>query len=224
MRLAPLLAALALASPAAAQERELCADRPGLGAPPCIVDKGRVLVETGLAGWTRNDDGAVRADTLAIADSFVRIGVSDTVEAQIGWTPYARQRRRDRAGGGATTRDGVGDVLLGLKANLANPDGSGFSIAVQPGVTLPVGSDGIGAGDWSAALLVPLSYDLAGVSLQATPQVYAATDADGSGRHLAWGSVVGIGVDLGGSVGAGRRSGGRDDPGLRRPLHRLATG
>jgi hypothetical protein len=36
-----------------AEERALCADRPGKAIPPCIVDVGRLQLETALADWSR---------------------------------------------------------------------------------------------------------------------------------------------------------------------------
>jgi hypothetical protein len=96
----------------------------------------------------------------------------------------------------------VGDVLIGAKANLRNPDGSGFSIAVQPFAMLPVGREPVGAGDWSAGVVVPMSYDLSDtLNLQFSPQVDAATNADGRGRHLAYSATLGLGVAVSKSFG-----------------------
>lgn len=67
----------------------------------------------------------------------------------------------------------------------------------MPYATLPVGGRAVGAGDWGAGLLAPVSVELgAGVALALTPQVDAAVDEDGSGRHLAYGSVAGLEFDL----------------------------
>lgn len=185
-----------------AQTRELCPDRPGLGSPPCTVAPGAALVEVGLVDWTRSDDGAERSDSFAFADTLVRVGVSETVELQFGWTPYGHDHVRERASGEVTRAGRVGDALLGAKVNLASPDGSGFSAAAQAQATLPVGRAPISAGDWGVTVVVPLSYDLSGgVQLQALPQVEAAVDEDGAGRHLAWGATAGLGIDLSDAVG-----------------------
>lgn len=193
-----VLPALLAAAPAGAQgaaadhaERDYCPERPGLNTPPCIIDRGRVSVETSLADWTLDRSGGDRADTVLIGDTEVRIGLSDAVEAQLGWTPFGIDRER---GAGVVDRTtGVGDVTLGLKANLAHPDGDGFSVAVLPYLTLPVGRTGVGAGDWGVGALLPLSYDLSDVAtLEATPEVDAAVDEDGHGRHLAVGGAAGL--------------------------------
>jgi hypothetical protein len=91
----------------------------------------------------------------------------------------------------------TGDVTLGLKQNLSNPDGNGFSLAVLPSISLPVGREPIGAGTWEASLLVPASWELNdAVQLQLTPEVDAAADEDGKGRHLAWGTAAGVNIEL----------------------------
>jgi hypothetical protein len=201
-----LIVALALgcvALPAAAQERDYCPARPGLGTPACTIAPGRVSLETGVADWTRDDTPGERSDTVLIGDTLVRIGVSDTVEAQIGWTPFGTVRTRDKVTGMVDKANGIGDVYVGLKANLKNPDGSGFSVAVQPFAVLPVGGSAIGAGDWSAGLVVPMSFGLNDkINLQFSPEVDAATDGDGSGRHFAYSGTVGLGFSLSDAVGA----------------------
>jgi hypothetical protein len=191
--------AVALLVPAVAhaadQDRDYCPARPGLGTPACTMAPAQVSVETSLSDWTLDKQGGDRTDTVLIGDTSVRIGLTDTIEAQVGWTPLGMVR--DRADGTVDRVTRPGDATLGLKANLRNPDGSGLSVAVQPFVTLPVGRVPIGAGDWGAGLLVPVTYDLSKtVNFELTPEVDAAVDQDGRGRHLAYSGVVGIGVAL----------------------------
>src|SRR5690349_18301682 len=81
----------------AAPARDLCPDRPGLGTPACTLDAGRVVVELGLGDWTRDTTGPVRSDTIIAGDTLVRIGLNDSLEAQIGWTAYGHVRTRDPA-------------------------------------------------------------------------------------------------------------------------------
>jgi hypothetical protein len=203
------LLALTFAMPALAQssssdqgQRDYCPARPGLGTPACTIASGRVSIETGIADWTRDDNADERSDALLIGDTLVRIGLGDALEAQLGWTPFGHLRTRDKATGAVDKADRVGDVLVGLKANLRQPDGSGFSVAVQPFATLPVGRGPLGAGDWGAGVVVPVSFDLSpALNLQLSPEVDAATDEDRHGRHLAYGSVVGLGVSLSDAVG-----------------------
>lgn len=191
------VALLLLPGAALAEERDYCPTRPGLGTPPCTMAPGRVSVEMGLADWTRDDSPDTRDDTILIGDTLVRIGLTDRIEAQAGWTAFGHDRTRDKASGSVDAANRTGDALLGLKANLRHPDGSGVSVAVESFVTVPVGRRPIGAGDWGAGVLVPVSFDLGHkLSLQLSPEVDAAVDQDGRGRHFAASGTVGLGVEL----------------------------
>jgi hypothetical protein len=194
-----ILASLLLASPVMAEDklRELCAERPGLDTPACTVDAGHLQIETGLADWTLDKAADSRSDTLIAGDFLVRYGVGDSTEIRLGWTAYGHVRTRDLTTGTIDHISGVGDVTIGLKQNLSNPGGDGFSLALLPYATLPAGKDGIGAGDWGAGLLIPVSYDLTErLTLETTPELDAAVDSDGKGRHLAFGAAGGLGVKL----------------------------
>ena len=198
------LAALGLCPAAARAEtlRDFCPDRPGLGTPPCTVDADHVAIELGLADWTLDRSPDSRADTIEAGQLLVRIGLTDNLEAQIGWTAFGHGRERDRATGSVARGSGVGDLMVALRRNLANPDGSGFSAAVMPYATLPTGNAAIGAGDWTAGVLLPLSYELdGGVQLGVTAQAEAAADSDRDGRHLAYGGVAGISLPLSKALG-----------------------
>jgi hypothetical protein len=199
------LTGLGLAATAARGEelRDFCPDRPGLGTPACTMDRGHFDIELGLADWTldRTPDG--RTDTIEAGQLLLRVGLTETLEAQLGWTAFGHVRTRDRPTGSVDHISGVGDLTLALRQNLASPDGSGLSVAVMPFATLPTGGQAIGAGDWSAGLLVPLSYDLAkGVQLGLTGRAEAAVDQDRDGRHLAYGAVAGLSLELSDAVEA----------------------
>ena len=199
------------ASSAGAQEREYCPERPGLDTPACTIAPGRISVETSPADWTRDDQPGSREDSILFGDTLVRVGVSDTIEARIGWTPFGHDRMRDSSG--VDSVSGIGDVSLGMKANLHHPDGSDLSVSVLPFVTLPVGRSSIGAGDWGAGFLVPFTSELSdSVSLDLTPEIDAAVDQDGNGRHLAYSSTAGLSVAVSKAVTlTGELQASRDD-------------
>lgn len=194
-----LLAAAAAAAPTFADEggrRALCPDRPGLGTPACTVDPGALVLEVGLADWTLDRTADTRTDSWSFGDALLRAGLTPSLEVQFGWTMLGHVRARDRVAGTVASRTRTGDVRLALRQNLHNPDGSGFSLALMPYATLPLGGEGVGAGDWGAGLIVPASVELGALSLGLTPHIAAAVDGDGDGRHLAYGSVVGIGFGV----------------------------
>lgn len=199
MLLAVLMPGMAFAQ--TDEPRDLCADRPGLGTPACTVDKRRVVVELGLGDWAQNQDGASRTDMIQTGDMLVRFGLTEHLEAQVGWTAYGHVRTRDRVSGAIETDGGVGDMRVALRRNLRNPDGSGFSVALMPYASVPTGGSAIGDGDWGAGLLLPVSFDIGhGLSLEWVPEIDAAVDEDRSGRHVAYGSVAGLGFDLSDSL------------------------
>lgn len=195
-RLAASLLLLA-ATPAFAEERDYCPTRPGLGTTPCTIAPRHVSVETGLTDWTLDDQSDKRTDTVLFGDTLVRVGLTDGIEAMIGWTPYGHVRTRDKATGAVAIAGRVGDVTLGAKANLLHPDGVGLSIAVQPFASVPVGRAPVGAGDWSAGVVVPVTYDLSDtLNLASTSEIDAKVDEDGSGRHLSYSEVIGLEIKL----------------------------
>lgn len=195
-----LIAALCLAaapSVAQATDRDYCPDRPGISTPACTLSPGTWSVEVGLGDWTLERDPTQRQDVLLLGDTLVRRGIADHAEVQVEWAALGLARTRDRVAGGTQHVTTVGDVTLALRRNLVSPDGSGLSVALMPFVTLPVGREPVGAGDWSAGLRLPLSYEISdSLSLVTTAEIDAAVDEDGHGRHFAFDEVVGAAVKL----------------------------
>jgi hypothetical protein len=202
-KLLPLsLALIASPYPAAAQLRDFCPDRPGLGTPACTIDRGHVAIELGAIGWTTSREAGVREDRIGAAETLLRYGVSDAIEVQLGWQGIAHVRER-APGGSVSHRTGVSDVTLAMRGNLRNPDGSGLSVALMPFVTLPTGDSAIGESDWTAGLIVPVSYELShDVQLAFTGEADAAADEQGKGHHLAYAGTAGLGISLGKDVDA----------------------
>jgi outer membrane putative beta-barrel porin/alpha-amylase len=187
------LEAAALPARASAGElRDFCPDRPGLGTPACTMDRGHLAIELGVADWTLDKAAGSRTDDVVGGDLLMRYGLNDSLEAQIGWQAMGFERERG-PDGSIQHRSGIGDVRLALRQNLLNPDASGVSIAFMPFVTLPVGGSAIGEGDWTAGLLLPVSYALPNdVQLAFTGEVDDAADRRGGGHHLAYSAVVGM--------------------------------
>lgn len=198
-----ILCLMPWAAAGATDLRDYCPDRPGIGTPSCTIDRGHLSVELGLADWTLDRSRAERDDQLILGDLLLRYGIGEATEIQLGWTSFGRDRGRDRLTGLRTRRSGAGDASIALRHNLRNPDGSGFSAAVMASATLPVGRQPIGAGDWGAAFSVPLSLELSdSFALELVPEVDAAVDGDGHGRHLAYGAVGGLEAKLSKAVTA----------------------
>jgi hypothetical protein len=200
-KLALAFAILLLPGVAAAQdEPRFCPNRPDLGSGACTTDPGRMLLELSSADWQLDRQGGEREDQLLVSDALLRTGIDARTEFQLGWTPLARVRQRDASG--VDTVVGTGDVRLGVRRNLRNPDGHGFAVAVEPFVTLPTGDGAIGRGDWSAGVVVPVGWEIGDWSLAFTGEGTAEVDEDRDGRHLAYAGTLGLGRALSDTVGA----------------------
>ncbi|TCP72344.1 transporter [Sphingomonas sp. PP-CE-1G-424] len=186
------------AAPAFAQDDPtFCPNRPSLGSSACITAPGHVQLELSALDWQRDDTSDKREDTILAGDFEARFGVAKATELQLSWAPVGRVRTRDKATGLIDTTTGIGDVRLGLRQNFRNPDGKGLSFGAEPFVTLPVGRDPVGAGDWGAGIVLPVTYEVSEkVQLSFTGEGDAAVDDDGDGRHLAYSGIVGVGYSL----------------------------
>lgn len=206
---------LAAAAPAFAQADErFCPNRPDLADTGCTVEAGRVLLEVSGFDWQRSDAGGEREDQFVSGDVLARIGIADHAELQLSWGGLGHVRTRD-ATGRVRIRHGAGDVRLGVRRNLRNPDGEGFTIALEPFVVVPVGGSAIGDGTWSAGLAVPANVALdERWTLNVTTQIGGAANEDRSGRHLSLLGIAGLTysvserVSLSGEVAVNRE----DDP------------
>lgn len=195
-----LLAAIALfaAAPVRAQdEPRFCPNNPSLESSACTTERGRLHVELTAVDWELDRQPDTRTDTIIAGDLLLRLGVGPTTEVQFDWSPYGHVRERNRASGEVDRANRVGDVTLAVRQNLANPDGKGLSYGIQPFVTLPVGRRPVGAGTWSAGVVLPVTYDLTdAVNVGVTGEADAMADEDGHGRHFAGNAVVAASFDV----------------------------
>ena len=146
MRFLVPLAALMIATPALADD-DFCALRPGLANGACTAAKGDVYLETSLADWSLTRDGGQRSYSLSLGSSALRYGLTDTTELQLSVHPFIRQ-----IGHTPTSRDvtqGNGDATIGVKQRLT-PKGAKLQLALNPTITLPIATNGLGAGDVEA--------------------------------------------------------------------------
>lgn len=195
-------ALLILSTAAQAELRDYCPDRPGIGAPACTIDPGHISIEAGLSDWTLDQASGERTETLIAGDFLARVGLGTATELRLGWTAYGRERDRD-ASRAVTRQHRVGDATIGLRQNLRNPDGSGTSIALTPFVSIPIGRQPIGAGDWGAGVAGSAMISLTDMlTFEFAPEVDAAVDKDGHGRHLSYSAVEGLSAKLGTAVTA----------------------
>lgn len=196
---AVIASAFSVSAPALAQsERDFCADRPGKGTPSCVLDQGRWQFELGLFYGAQQSDAATKIETWDAGDLFVRYGLTSLTELQLGVTTWNRERTTDRATGQRDTTEGIGDLSIGLRHSLKNPDGSGLSVSLSGFVTAPTGARAIRSDGFEGGVLLPVSIPLNDDwSLSLTPEFDWVSNSDGDGRHAAYTMVAGVGRGFG---------------------------
>src|SRR6476661_1890707 len=103
----PLFALLA-SSAAMAPDLTICADRPSKANGTCTVPVGHWQLEVSGVDWTHLRDSGERVDVTAIGQTFVKLGLSDHSDVEVGFTPFVGIRA---SGGGIRDHaSGIGDV------------------------------------------------------------------------------------------------------------------
>ena len=183
-----LTAALVAGSAQAQDLRDFCAERPGKATPPCIVDRGHLMLEIGLADAVFARGAGMHEDTYTFGATELRLGVSRRVELEALWLPVIVDHQR-----GASSRTGVGDAAVGMKAAVTDPDSGGLAVSVSGFVTAPTATRGQGAGGWTGGLRLPIAGPLGpDTDFELAPEVDIERDAAGGGTHLAWSGAAGV--------------------------------
>ena len=197
--------------------RDPCFDRPGRLTPACIVDAGHVAVETATVDFTHDKTPTDVTDIFVLANTTVRLGVTQHLELLAAWTPYIHARTRTFGVPGGTAighTEGVGDVTLAVKQSLLNPDGKKLSIALQSFVIVPTAKVALGVGSVVEGIIVPISLALpADFALGLSPEVDRVANSGGRGHHVSYTMIGGISRQFG-SVSTGVELAGvhNDDP------------
>jgi hypothetical protein len=126
--------------------RPLSADRPAVSPSPYTVDAGSVQLE--MSFFELINDGEDEA--YAIAPFNLKLGLTNSLDVQLLFTPYARRDPPDDS-----ANSGVGDLEFRAKWNLWGNDGASTSLAVIPFLRLPTSSDDLGTDEVEGGVLVP---------------------------------------------------------------------
>jgi hypothetical protein len=185
-------ALLCAGTAAAAEEQPICATRPGKSTAPCTVPAGHFQVETGFADWSLQRVGGERDTSLTIAETSFKYGLTDRSDIEIDVTPF--ERATSRVGGMHQSASGFGDVVVSYKQALTSPDAA-VQLTLLPFVKIPTAKRSLGNGKWEGGLLVPILFQLgkSPFSINLTPELDWAADADGRGHHAAMTQVASLG-------------------------------
>lgn len=137
-----------------AELHEFSTDRPDTTESPYTVDAGHVQIELSAAEYTLARD---RSRTLDVLPVNLKLGLNDSMDLQLVFTPYQRvEERRD-------ITSGFGDeTLVRLKINLRGNDHDRTAFAVMPFVKLPTGTGGLSNDHVEGGVIVPMAADLPG--------------------------------------------------------------
>ena len=190
--LATTVVGIAASTAAQADDDDICADRPGKATATCTVPAGAWQVETGLTDWSLQRSGGQRETTTVVGETLFKYGLSESTDVGIDVMPYVRVASRDH--GSRESMAGIGDLSVQLKHRLTREDAA-LQVAMLPVVTVPIAKQGLGAGAWQFAMLLPVSYDVprSPFSIGLTPELDWVADGDGHGRHLAMAQVASLG-------------------------------
>jgi hypothetical protein len=171
----------------------------GFGCGPDTVEAGRAQIEMKLAdaAWERHDDVTERR--LALGGFDVKFGVTDRVDAEVGFVPWIQT---DAGEGEGWSTGAISDTELRLKVNLTGYDRA-FGVAVVPRVVIATAGEGMGAESTAFGVTVPVAIKLpahfqlvTGVDAVTVPEPGMADDVKlgvnlGIERHIA-GPVLGF--------------------------------
>ena len=182
--------------------RDLCPDRPGKDTSACTVDAGHFQIESDLVDGSFQHAGGVTTDTWLVADTLLKYGVSDDVDAEIDIPPLVILRAHDSR----TTQvlAGFGDVVLRAKWAAIGNSGSDFAFALDPFLKLPTARNGIGNGAVEGGVAAPIAFTLpGGWSLGSTPEIDILKDTWDDGDHANVADVVSLGRNVSSDVSLG---------------------
>jgi hypothetical protein len=186
-----VLFALLASSAAMAPDLTICADRPSKANGTCTVPVGHWQLEVSGPDWTRMRDSGEQVDGTSIGQTFIKLGLSDHSDIEVGFTPYVHV---SASGGGTHVGvSGIGDAVVRYKHRLSGPD-SPAQVGLLPFVKLPTASHDIGNGKAEGGIAAPASFAVpGGLTVTIGPEIDALSDADGHGYHAALANLVNLG-------------------------------
>ena len=165
--------------------RSFCTDRPTKSTGPCTVDAGHLQIESDVYNVTVDTSGGATTTTWLVTNPTVKLGLTNTVDAEINIVPWETVTIRDRATGEVSRASGVGDLYARLKWNLLGDNSGNVAFALSPYVKAPTADSSIGNGAVEAGLIAPVNFNLPmNFSLVVDPEVDLLKNANDGSRHI----------------------------------------
>lgn len=183
---------------AQAQNRSRCADPPTGETAMCELSAGEASLEVIALGFDLGHDPLARTESLSFGDVLLRVGIAPETELQLGFVTMVDATAVDRADGASERTRAFGDSYAAIRHRVSQ------SATLELYLTLPTGGGVSGAGSWGSGVLMQIDLPAPdGLSLWLVPEVAAAPNASGSGRHLVIGFAAGMAQSLAPQVIAG---------------------
>ena len=179
------------------QLRSLCTDRPTKSTSPCTVDAGHWQVESDVYNVTLQTTDGVTTTTQLFTNPTLKLGVTNNFDFEVNIAPYEQVSVHDAASGITSRAEGVGDLFLKAKFNLAGDDGGDFGFALVPYVKVPTAPAGVGNGAVEGGIIAPLQFNLpANWQLVIDPEFDSLANAAGGGQHANVSSLLSFGYPV----------------------------
>ncbi len=171
--------------------RSLETDRPPKANSPYTVDAGHFQYETDLVVYGHGDSGGVATDAWTVLDPTLKVGLTNTIDAELQVTPY--ESVTTRSAGMTVRQSGIGDTFLRVKFNVLGDDRGDVSAALLPYVKLPTANAALGNGKVEGGLILPVSFNVAGgFTVIVMPEGDYLKDSAGARYHGAFDFLVNV--------------------------------
>ena len=166
--------------------RDFSPDRPARSTGPYTVDAGRFQIESDFLNTSVSNQDGQKTRTYQAADPVLKIGLTKSIDFEIGLGGFNDIRTTDEASGATLSHGrGFGDVTLTTKFNLLGNDRGDVAFALAPYLVVPSGTGIVSAGQVEGGVIAPLSLKLpSDFSLTLQTEVDALANENGPGTHV----------------------------------------
>jgi hypothetical protein len=173
------------------QMRSFSTDRPPKANTPYTVDAGHFQYETDMTVFGYGNTDGIRTSDWTILDPTLKLGLTNTIDAELQITPYESLATKSAAG--RVSISGIGDTIGRLKINVLGDDQGAVSMAVLPYVKFPTARSGLGNGKVEGGIILPISFSVpGGFTVIVMPEGDFLKNTVGSAYHAAFDFLVNV--------------------------------
>jgi hypothetical protein len=140
--------------------RNFSTDRPPKANSPYTVDAGHFQYETDLGVLADGNTGGIKTQDWTVFDPTLKMGLTNTIDAELQVTPYASASTKSAAA--TTAVSGIGDTYARLKINVLGDDQGPSAVALLPYIKFPTAQSRLGNGKIEAGVILPVSFSVPG--------------------------------------------------------------